>query len=215
MGETGPQGLRVASLGRRVCAGLIDTVVFLPPIVAGCIGGGWLYVRYRQRRGLELDEVRPFTIPTRWNVVIWCVSGVARVQIRNWRTPGYRALGLRRVEVRGGGPLSAGNVLTEQCVAIASGQLRRRLMKPWLSGRKHRLEALQPELAEVRRAHADDPEAEGRALKEFYKRNRVNATGSCAPPLLGAAVMYAPALWSPLNQTIPERLAGIVVIFQR
>ena len=48
-------------------------------------------------------------------------------------------------------------------------------------------------------------------MKELYKRNRVNATGSCAPPLLGAAIMYAPALWSPLNQTIPERLAGIVV----
>lgn len=73
--------------------------------------------------------------------------------------PGYRALGLRRVDVRAGGALTAGNVLIEQCVAIASGQLRRRLMKPWLTGRKHRLEALQPELAAVRRAHADEPEA--------------------------------------------------------
>ena len=111
------------------------------------------------RRGLELDEVRPFTIPRRWNVVIWVVSGVVRVRIRNRAHPGYRALGLRRVDVRAGGALTAGNVLIEQCVAIASGQLRRRLMKPWLTGRKHRLEALQPELAAVRRAHADEPEA--------------------------------------------------------
>lgn len=71
MGGTGPQGLQVASLGRRVCAGL--------------------------------DEVRPFTIPGRWKVVIWVVSGVVRVRIRNWRTRGYRALGLRRVDVRTAG----------------------------------------------------------------------------------------------------------------
>ncbi len=87
-GRDGPQGLRVASLGRRVCAGLIDTVAFVPPIVAVCVGGGWLYIRYGPRRGLELDEVRPFAIPGRWKVVIWVVSGVVRVRIRNRRTPG-------------------------------------------------------------------------------------------------------------------------------
>ena len=85
-------------------------------------------------------------------------------------------------------------------------------MMPSLTRRRRRLEALQPELAEIRRTHAHDPEAQRRALKEFYKRHRVHPAASCGPPLLGAAVTPAPVLWSPLNQTIPERLAGIVVV---
>jgi hypothetical protein len=51
-------------------------------------------------------------------------------------------------------------------------------------------------------------------LKEFNKRHRVNPAGSCLPPLLGATVLQAPVLWSPLNQTVPERFAGIVVVVQ-
>jgi uncharacterized RDD family membrane protein YckC len=212
MAETGPPGLKVASLGRRVCAGLIDTVVFVPPIVAVCVGIGWLYLPFGPGRGRKLGELRPPAVPPRWNAVIWATAAAVGVPMRNWRSPGYRALGLRRVDARTGGPLSARNVIVQQLVAIASGQLRRRLMNPWLSRKKRRLEALKPELAEVRRAHADDPEAERRALKEFYKRQRVNPAASCAPSLLGAAVTQAPVLWSPLNQTIPERLAGIVVV---
>jgi hypothetical protein len=103
-------------------------------------------------------------------------------------------------------------VLVQQLVAGVSGQSRRRLMMPSLTRRQRRLEALQPELAEIRRAHADNPEAQARALKEFNKHHRVNPAGSCLAPLLGATVMEAPVLWSPLNQTIPERLAGIVVV---
>jgi RDD family protein len=174
--EDGPQGVQVASLGRRVCAGLIDTVVFGPPILAVSIGGAWLYVRYRGEGGTDVEQLRSLVTSTRSNVVIWSASAVVRVQTRNWRTPGYRALGLRRVDVRTGGPLSARNVLVEQAVAIASGQLRR-----W-------------------------------GVKEFYEDNRVNVGRSCWPPLLGAVVMQAPVLWSPLNQTVPERLAGIVVV---
>lgn len=119
---------------------------------------------------------------------------------------------MRRVDVRTGGPLSARNVLVQQLVVIASGRLRRRLMNPWVTRNKRHLEALRPELAQIRRENADDPEAQRRASKEFYKRHRVSPAASCAPPVLGATVIQAPVLWSPLHQTIPERLAGIVVV---
>jgi RDD family len=212
MADTGPPGLKVASLWRRLGAAVIDTVVFVPPIVGVCGGAAWVYVRFGPGRGRKLNELRPPSTPPRWNPVVWATAAAVGVPMRNWRSPGYRALGLRRVDVRTGGPLSARNTLVQQLVVIASGQLRRRLMGPWNTRNKRRLEALKPQLAEVRGAHADDPEAQRRALKEFYTRHRVSPAASCAPTLLGAAVTQAPVLWSPLNQTIPERLAGIVVV---
>jgi hypothetical protein len=212
MGEAGPQGLEVASLGRRVCAGLVDAAVFGPPILVVCMGGGWAYVHHRRQRGADVEELGSLVTSTRWKVAMWLASGAVRLPLRNWRSPGSRAFGLRRVDVRSGGPLSARNVLVEQLVVVASGEIRRRLTTPRMTRRKQRLEALQPELAEIARMHADDHKALERALKGFYKRNRVNTASSCGPPLLGAALMQAPVLWSPLNQTIPERLAGIVVV---
>jgi 60Kd inner membrane protein/RDD family len=204
--------LTVASRRHRVAAGLIDAAVFGPPIVAVSIGAGWLYVWYRRGNGRDLGQGGPVPLSTRWNLVIWGASAAVRVSIRNWRSPGDRALGLRRVDVRTGGPLSVRNALVEQSVVIASGQLRRRLMKPWLTRSQRRLEALLPEMKQIQREFADDREAREQALKAFYKRNHVNPAASCAPSLLGAILMYAPGLWSPLNQTLPERLGGIVVV---
>ncbi|HTX12526.1 MAG TPA: RDD family protein [Solirubrobacteraceae bacterium] len=212
MSEVGPPGLKVASLWRRLGAAAIDTVVFVPPALVVFAGGGALYVLWRRRGEHEPDDWPVFKPSSRWNLVIWSATTAARVPSRNWRTPGYRALGLRRVDVRTGGPLSARNVLVQAIVAMASGELRRQLMHPWVMRKKRRLEALQPELAQIRRAHPDDPEAQHQALKEFSKRNHVNPAASCAPPLLGSAVMQAPVLWSRLNQTVPERLAGVVVV---
>jgi hypothetical protein len=212
MSEAGPPGLKVASLPQRLGAAVIDAVVLGVPVVVVSGGAMALYLWWGRRRGRDVDHMRSFEWTIRSNAVIWTASAALRVPTRNWRSPGYRALALRRVDVRTGGPLSARHVLVEQLVTMASGELRRRVMKPWMTRTKRRLEALKPELAEVRRVHADDREAQKRALKEFYKRNRVNPAASCAPPLLGVAVMQAPVLWSPLRQTIPERLAGIVVV---
>jgi hypothetical protein len=47
---------------------------------------------------------------------------------------------------------------------------------------------------------------------ESYKRERVNPLSSCVPTVIAAAARQLPAIWSSLNQTVPERLAGIVVI---
>jgi 60Kd inner membrane protein/RDD family len=212
MHETGPSGLQVASVWRRLGAGLIDTVVLGVPVVAVSGGAAALYMWWGRRRGRDLGDMPSFTPRGRWNVVILTASAAARVPTRNWRSPGYRALRLRRVGVHTGGPLSARNVLVEQAVAAASGELRRRVMKPWLTRNMRRLEGFQPEMREIQRAHAADREAQQRALKEFYKRKRVHPARSCVPPLVGTAVMQAPVLWSPLNQTIPQRFAGIVVV---
>jgi hypothetical protein len=204
--------LNVASLPRRGAAGLIDAVVIGSPVLAVVGGATFLYIRWGERRGRDVDPMRPFRDSARWRAVVWVALEAARLPTRNWRSPGYKALGLRRVDVSTREPLSVGQVLVYDFVALASGQLRGRLMKPWLTRRKERLEALRPELKEAERAHAGDVPAQQRAMKEILDRNRVNPARSCAPVLAGAAVSRAPVLWSPLNQTVGERLAGIVVV---
>jgi hypothetical protein len=70
MAETGRSGLKIASLWRRLGAAVIDTVVFVPPIVGVCSGPAWLYVRFGPGRGRKLNELRPSTIPLRWKAII-------------------------------------------------------------------------------------------------------------------------------------------------
>jgi hypothetical protein len=175
-------------------------------------GATALYLWWGRRHGRELDSLGPFTMSPRWNIVIWAGSAVAAVPTRNWRSPGYRKLGLRRVDVRTGGPLSVRNVLARELFVMASRLSVRQLSKPWRTRRQRRVENMQLELGQVRRAHADDSDAQQEAMKEVFKRHHLNPAGSCAPALAGPVLMHAPLMWSPLNQTVAERVAGIVVV---
>lgn len=213
MAQTRVRGLEVALLPRRFAAALIDTVVLVPPVLA--VGGGavFLYMRVKGRDG-DLDQPRPFEMSTRWQVVMWVGSGAAEVLSRNWRTPGYRAMGLRRVDVRTGGPVSARNALLYHVTTATSGWISRRLMRPWQAGFAQRREVMLAEMKEIQRAHPDDPSAQGEAMQEIFRRHRVRPFGSCAPPLVSALVMQLPAVFSARHQTIAQRLAGIVVVVE-
>jgi hypothetical protein len=103
MAVSGPGELEVASLRRRGAAVLIDTVVLLPPIVAVGGGGVALYRRYRRGLGLDVGSWESFTTSLRGQTAMRIVSVAAAVPTRNLRTPGYRALGLRRVDAHPGG----------------------------------------------------------------------------------------------------------------
>jgi hypothetical protein len=103
---TVPAGLKLASRRRRIGAALIDTVVVVPPVIAVFGGVAVLYVRWGRRRGAEPGVLRSFATSARWKVLVWVVFEAARVPARNWRGPGYRALGLRRLDVGTGDPLS-------------------------------------------------------------------------------------------------------------
>jgi membrane protein insertase Oxa1/YidC/SpoIIIJ len=103
-------------------------------------------------------------------------------------------------------------VVVYDLVTLASSQARRRLMKSWMTRNQRRLRALKPELMQVRRLHAGDSSAQRRASREVFARHGVRPAYSCAPPLLGLAITQAPVLWSPLNQTVAECLAGAVVV---
>ena len=212
MPKTVPAGLKLASRRRRLGAALIDTVVVVPPVIAAFGGVVVLYVRWGRGRGAEPDVLRSFTMSGRWQALVWVAFELARVPARNRRSPGYRALGLRRVDVGTGEALSVRNVVIYDLATLATGQARRRLMQPWLTRQQRRLDALRPELAEVGRAQSGDPSTERQASREVFARHQINPASSCVPAILGVAITQAPVLWSPLNQTPVERLAGILVV---
>jgi hypothetical protein len=43
----------------------------------------------------------------------------------------------------------------------------------------------------------------------------VRPWGPCGRALLGLVPRYLPALWSPRNQTLTDRVAGILVVVER
>jgi hypothetical protein len=212
MTESGPHGLTIAPLRRRVAAGLIDLVVLGLPFLIASGGATAVYLWYERRHGRDIEPPLPFTTSPRWNPVLRAATAGVGVQTRNWRSPGYRALGLRRADARSGGPLSVRHVLVRDLVLAASSQLRKPLTNPWLAGYQARVEVMRSEMEDVRRAHPDDRVARQQAMQAVYERHHVSPIRSCAPALVVAVLIQAPALWSPLNQTVAERIAGIVVV---
>lgn len=51
-----------------------------------------------------------------------------------------------------------------------------------------------------------------RATLDLSKRHRAMSASGCGRALLGSVPLYLPALWSASNQTLPDWIAGIVVV---
>jgi hypothetical protein len=205
-------GFRVAPLWRRFAAGAIDTVIGVIPIGAVAIGTWRLRTVYRRWRGHHVTQAPTLYPGSPWSRAIEAILQPVSVQARNWRSPGYRVLGLRRVDARTGGPVTFRSAVIRSVATRLSGQATRSLVRPWQTHHAERLKAIQTEVREVQRAHGDDHEAANRAVIEIYTREGVNPLSSCVPTLIAATAPQLPAVWSPLEQTIPERLAGIVVV---
>jgi RDD family len=224
MPVNGPDGREIASLRRRSLASLIDTVVLLLPIALAAGGGVWLYMSYLRRRSDEYDsqfdfaERLPFRhlAEPRWRLAMWGAGLAIEIGLRNWRSPGARAMGLRSVDARAGGPVTVRGVLMRNAVDTASSELNRLVQRPFQERIAERQRALRAELMEVRRAYGDDGEAELRArVNKAQRRHNLSPWGSCGRGPLGLLPKYLPALWSARNQTLPDRVAGIVVVVER
>ena len=223
MPVSGPGGLEIASLRRRFAASLIDAGVFLLPMALEGGGAAWLYMAYLRRRDGEEDsepdfaERAPFgrLAEPRWQVMMWVATAPLEIALRNWRSPGARAMGLRRVDARTGGPVSVRSAVTRKAVETAARELNRRVDRPFQRRFTERVEAMQAEMREARRAQAGDRDARERAAAEVLRRHHVRPWGPCGRGLLGLVPRYLPALWSPRNQTLTDRVAGILVVVER
>ena len=192
-------------------ASLIDLSVFVPPLVLAVVAGFKLYEAFGGDMGDGFSYRRAMQ-SQRFQLASVAASALLGVAFRNSRSPGARALGLRRADARTGGPVSVRSALVHVAVEAASGQMNRRTLRPFRQRAEGRLKIVNAELAELRRIHAGDDDALRHAMRDLSKRHRGMSACACGRALLGNVLLYLPALWFDRNQTLPDWIAGIVVV---
>jgi len=188
--------LPVAPIRRRLLASLIDLALAL---VAGILAIGAVtgVIAMRGRKDAPgVSSLTKLTSSKRVSNALRVFTFVLNVLLTGRRGPGSRIVGIRLVDARTGGPLS-----------LRQATLRAGSRQGWLFL--------------VRRLTARLGKAEQfkhRDLQSMYKENQVRPYVSCLPALaqlpLGLAI-EAPALWTPLQQGLPDKLAGMIITSDR
>jgi hypothetical protein len=221
-----PEGVRVAETWRRLAAGLINLLAG----VAIAAAGGLSIYRLRRWLGPPLRPVgkrfascgqRNFDgsdgkLPLRTPMMLLEVVGLTLDLDRvNRRSLGARVMRIRRADARTGGSVSARSVLIRHLAQRTSGAVLGPLASRGTKRYSEQMQALQPELKRLQRAHSDDKKAQQEALMRFYKEHKVSPLRSCLPPLvISVAAQRLPVLLSPRRQNLPDRLAGIVWVVE-
>jgi hypothetical protein len=199
--------MRTAPLSRRFGAGAIDMLVGLPVFVVMIAA---IVALTRPRKKHQPDPRRMPRLWTRpW---IQGLGPVMVVGLRNVRSPGQRLMGIRRADAHSGGPISVQSAIVRAWSSSTMRMLLTELVRPLQQRGESRLQALQPELKAIQKQHQDDAETQERAVMDFYREHDINPLRSCLPTLFATAAPYLPALWTRRHQTLPEQLAGIVVV---
>jgi hypothetical protein len=144
------------------------------------------------------------------------VSFVVGVREEGRQGPVARALGLRLVDLRTGGRITRGQAVVRVGVRTAWSTLAKRLApgpKPTPQKDQQQLAA---EMQEARRRYADDERAREEAFARMYAKHKPSQPNrwGCLVPLVAPLALELPALWSPLNQGLADRLAGTVIVLE-
>jgi hypothetical protein len=221
-----PDGARVAETWRRLVAGLINLIVG----VASLAGAGLSMYKLRRWLGPPLRPVQkrfavwaeerdfgrsPLKLTLRTRMLFEVVGLTLELGSINRRSLGARVMRIRRADTRTGGPVSVRSGLIRNLARRASGAVLARLASRATKRYTERMQALQPQLKELQRAHRDDKAAQQEALMRFYREHNVNPLGSCLPTLVIAVIApWVPAVLSPRRRNLPDRLAGIVWVIE-
>jgi hypothetical protein len=220
-----PGGLCVAPVWRRLVAWVINVTVGIASVVSMGFAG------YKLRRFLG-PPLRPLTtrleawgdaqefaggkgrLPLHLRT-LFQVGGLAfELDARNRRGLGARVMRIRRVDVRSGGPVSVRSALIRHFAQTAIGVGLGALGRPMTKRVSNRMQALQPQIRELQRAHAGDKAAEQEALMRFYREHKVNPLRSCGPTLLSLVAPGLAVLFSPRRQSVPDRLAANIWVME-
>ncbi len=135
------------------------------------------------------------------------------------RSPGYRFLGLRLVDARDGGELSRRQQVVRSALRLTWRAANKRLVPVPSPPPTPENERLQAEIESARRRHQGNQEALQHALMRIYRENRSEPIQVSCLPLLARlpliAALETPMPWSPLKQSLLDRLSGTVVIVDR
>jgi hypothetical protein len=227
--------MRVAPRRLRLCAGLVDAAVVIGGIAA--LVGPWIawvaaYGRVRGDADEENDEwgghdrdgddepsdlhhpAGEFPSSPQLRAALWGASTGLSVASRNWRGPGFRVVGLRRVDAQTGGIVSVRSALIGALFDQARQTATRPLFRSRVLRQRDRMTALGPQLRAVQRTYPGDPQARKRAMMEFYKANDASplAGWQLAGPIGSQMIV---ALGSRRGRTVRDLITGTSVIVDR
>ena len=123
-----------------------------------------------------------------------------------------RLLGLRRIELATGGPVTVRRELVRELAMWLQRRALHRAFAPVWRGDRAKAEAVQREAKQLRLRHQDDHDAYEQAVQELFRHRPVNLFATTVPVLAELAVAWLPVLRSRRHQSLPDRLAGIVVV---
>jgi len=218
--------MQVASLRARLLATLLGAAVVILGIAAAIglgAGGAHAYARVRgtddkREADPDEDEDRPREFPRRAGellqappvrAALWGASAGLAVAGRNLRGPGFRVVGLRRVDARTGGAIGVRSAvvgfLFDRAQHATAGLLFR-----------YRMSELAPKLQEIERTHANDSQAHQEALAELYRANALRPTVTCGWTLVGPILtQLVLAIGIRDGRTVRDRLTGTIVVADR
>lgn len=216
--------MRVAPLRRKLVASLLDAAVAI--VASAAIVGLSIAsaVAYRRVRGGDATGASPrfWTSERRFDpslpvrAALWVASGGLAVRTRNWRSPGFRIVGLRRVDAGSGGPVRVHSAAIAVIAGWAQQGAARRLFRS--SARRHhdRMTALRQQVKEIERMHPADPQARHRAVTEFYTANQINPIAGCGWQILGGVLsrLIFAVPWRE-GRSINDRLTGTAAVVDR
>lgn len=216
----GQRDQQVASLRRRFLASLINvTVVGLTSTVAV---GAWVLVagRVLDRRegttrarptGSDAGASNPAR-SRRVKTALRLLAVASWMPMRERRSPGYRMLHMRLVDARTGDQPTP----WQQIIRTVASNSWRALSNRPLARRDVRnladYEKMRSELDAARREHPDDEEARSVAFMRIYEANKAQVSFLPILARLGVAVAIELPVWSAEKQSLPDRLAGTIVI---
>jgi len=153
---------------------------------------------------------------TRARIATETLGVATAIRGRNARGPGQRALGLRTVDVRTGGPVSVRSALIALALRRARSQIVTRALGPELRRRAARQTDAAPFIRAAQDAHRGDPEAASEAMMAIYREHAVNPFATASLGLAGVlanALLDLPTLYL-TGRTLRDLLAGTVLVLE-
>lgn len=213
-----------AALRQRLLAALIDSAAAMFIVVAAVAAGIVGFVVYHHARGADHasqardDGEAPGAesrLPRSVNAALLVVFGSLSVVGRNWRGPGFRATGLRRVDGRTGGPVTVASAVSAILFDQAVQRATRPLTRPVIKQGEERLRALGRHVKEIEREHRDDPpEVAQRKVVKLHQEQGLYA-GYRRALVPGLLLRLALAAFTRGGRSIRDRVTGTTVVVDR
>jgi len=173
-------------------------------------------IEQRADRFVSGGDDHPPKPSARTRVALEALSLATRLRQRNYRPPVWRVLGLRKVDVRTGGPVTVRSTLIAMAVQRMRKEALNRAFAPAKRRARERQAAAAPRVQTALREHHGDPEAQQDAVRAIYQEDGIRpyATARWVALYIAATTLTdVPSLWL-TGRSLPDLLAGTGVVVE-